>query len=303
MPNKYSELIKKLAFKNDDSGSFEKCVKIGKSIHGLNVHIQYGTFKNPGPLNTGENGMHVHDFDQLMLCIGSDPNNLMELGAEVEVCLGKEKERHLFAAPMAIAIPKGVPHFPATIKKMDKKFQYMEISLAPEFQAAAVPSEPELPQPPLASNFQARYRAYVKPLQFMRKAPYFYGSNNPEDSGGVITTLSGHDSGLSLHVSYESIMNTPYTFGPAPHRPHVHKFEEILLFMSPDCNNLNELPVEAECSLGKEREINKISGYYCGCLPEMLPHCPLTITRVDKPFIFMVVSCAAEHHPLPKIID
>jgi hypothetical protein len=297
---KYPGLFKTLTFKGDGPGSFQQGIKMGKSYHGLNVHIQYGTYGMPGPMGGEATGLHTHDFDQLLIWMGSDMNNLLELGAEIEVYLGQEMERYMITTPTAIVAPRGFPHFPATINRMDKRFQYMEISLAPEWKATPFATDKKPSDSPALSGFRAKYFTHVKRLLFMRKGPYFYGANNPEDSGGDFTSITGEASGLDLHISLESMKKAPYTFGPAPHTPHTHKFEEILLFMGADCNNLNFLGAEGECAMGKEKEIhtfNKPTAIIC---PEMLPHCPLTVTKVDKPFLFMVVSCAAEHHPTPK---
>jgi hypothetical protein len=73
-------------------------------------------------------------------------------------------------------------------------------------------------------------------------------------------------------------------------------FEEILLFMGADPTNLNYLGGEAECAMGKEQEKHRFDMPMAVICPDQFPHCPLTVTRVDKPFLFMVVSCAAAHH-------
>jgi hypothetical protein len=292
--SKYTHLFKQFEFKNYGPGDFSQGVKMGKSVHGLNVYFEYGTFDKTGSL-TNE-GLHVHDFDQIIFWLGSDINNMLKLGAETEIYLGKEKEKHFITVPTALAIPKGVPHFPGNILKMDKKFQYMEISLAPEYSSTPVEPDANADKTPLVSVFQSKYRQYIKRLLFMEKGPYFYGSNNREDSGGVFTSLTGEQSGLPVHISFESIGAAPYTFGPAPHRPHVHKFEEILLFMGPNADDLSYLGGEFECSMGKEKEIikfNTTGGVVC---PYMFPHCPLTVTKIKNPFFFMVLSLAAQHH-------
>ena len=291
---KYAALLKPLKFTRDGANGFEQEVTMGKADHGLNVHVRYGTFAGPGPIST--EGMHTHDFDQLILWLGSDPRDLLELGADIEVRLGIEREIQLFNVPAALAVPKGLPHFPATIRKMNKKFQYMEISLAPEYSSTALAIDPSIPEAQVVSGFRAKYAKYLKRLQFVKKGPYFYGANNPENSGGTFTSITGDQSGLPLHISYESIEKAPYTFGPVPHTPHVHKFEEILLFMGADCDHLNYLGGMAECSMGRENEILKLNGPAAIICPEMLPHAPLTVTSVEKPFMFMVISCAAHHH-------
>jgi hypothetical protein len=298
--NKYQNLFKTLTFKDEGPGSFSQGVEMGKSNHGLNVHIHYGTYGRTGPMGGKFGGLHTHDFDQLCLWVGSDMNNLLELGAEIEVYLGEEFERYMITTPTALVIPKGVPHFPATIKSMDKKFQYMEISLAPDFSANLIPTKINPADVPSVSGFKSKYFYHVRRLLFMHKGPFFYGANNREDSGGDFTSIIAGEEDFPLHLTLESMKAFPYTFGPAPHAPHVHKFEEILLLMGADCDNLAYLGADCQCSMGKEKEVTKFNKPTAIICPEMFPHCPMSVTKIDKPFYFMVVSCAAEHHPSPK---
>jgi hypothetical protein len=297
--NKYQDLFKIMTFKDEGPGSFSQGMEMGKSFHGMNVHIHYGVYGRTGPMGGKYGGLHTHDFDQICIWYGSNIENMLELGAEIEVYMGQEFERYMITTPTAIVVPKGVPHFPANIKSLNKKFQYMEISLAPEFSATLLKTDKNAADSPNISGFKAKYFSHVRRLLFMQKGPFFYGSNNREDSGGDFTSIIGNDPNFALHLTLESMRAFPYTFGPAPHAPHVHKFEEILLFIGADANNPGYLGAEGHCSMGKEKEVTSFNKPVAIICPEMFPHCPLTVTKVDKPFYFMVISCAAEHHPTP----
>jgi hypothetical protein len=300
MENKYPELFKPMVFKDCGPGSFQAGMEMGKSVHGLNVHIRYGSYSKTGPMAAESGGLHKHDFDQLCLWMGADMNNLLDLGAEIEVYLGEEMERYMVTTPTAIVVPNGMPHFPAIIKSLDRKFQYMEISLAPEFKAIPVPASKNPTDSPNLSGFKLSYFYNVRRLLFMHKGPFFYGPNNREDSGGDFTSIIGGEEDFQLHLTLESIKAYPYTFGPAPHAPHVHKFEEILLFMGADCDNMNYLGAEGFCAMGKEKSMHRFNTPMAIVCPDKFPHCPCGVEKVDKPFYFMVVSCAAEHHPTPE---
>ena len=63
-----------------------------------------------------------------MIWIGVDTKDMGDLDAEIEVCLGQGMERIMVTTSTAIFVPKGTPHYPATIHKMNKKSLYMEIS-------------------------------------------------------------------------------------------------------------------------------------------------------------------------------
>jgi hypothetical protein len=74
---------------------------------------------------------HVHDYDETIFFIGSDPRNFSDLGAEVEFSIGAEgeEEKHLFDRPTAVVIPKGLPHCPIVTKRIDKPYLCMAVSL------------------------------------------------------------------------------------------------------------------------------------------------------------------------------
>ena len=62
-------------------------------------------------------GEHVHDFDEFLGCMGSDPTT-DELGCEVEFYLGGE--RMVFTKNFTLFIPAGVPHCPFNIRHVTR---------------------------------------------------------------------------------------------------------------------------------------------------------------------------------------
>jgi hypothetical protein len=68
-------------------------------------------FGNPYRIGPDENP-HTHLTTQVMCFLGSDPDDLSELGAEFEICMGKEQERHVFTSPTAVVAPPFLPHWP-----------------------------------------------------------------------------------------------------------------------------------------------------------------------------------------------
>ena len=86
---------------------------------------------------------------------------------------------------------------------------------------------------------------------------------------------------------YESLKKAPYRFDPDPTKPHTHPQPEILFFLGVDTNDLSQLGGEVECSLGEEMEKHIITRPTAVVVPAGLPHNPLTITKVDKPFILL----------------
>lgn len=72
----------------------------------------------------------VHDFDQCLLCIGANPNEMSDFDAEVELCLGEEREKHIINSPTVVHIPAGLVHCPLNIVKVNKPILFMDISIA-----------------------------------------------------------------------------------------------------------------------------------------------------------------------------
>ena len=100
-------------------------------LRGMNLTIMYGVYKEQGAMGFIPGRSHMHNFDEVMLFIGADTNDLSKLGGEIEVSLGKEEEKHLISEPTAILVPKGLPHLPAVIRRVYDPFLFMTVSLNP----------------------------------------------------------------------------------------------------------------------------------------------------------------------------
>jgi hypothetical protein len=105
----------------------------GDILGGFNLNIIYAC-----AYETGITGMstkpHVHDYDEAVFFIGSDPYHLDELGAEVEMSIGElgHEEKHTFDKPTVLVAPAGLPHCPIVTKRIDKPYVCMAVSLTGE---------------------------------------------------------------------------------------------------------------------------------------------------------------------------
>jgi hypothetical protein len=288
---KYGKYIKKLSFKDEGPGFYRQIAMVNGNSAGVNVQVEYGTYVAAGKMGKEPYGSHVHDFDQVLLWLGTDMNDLSELGAEVEICLGggEEKERHIFTETCAVAIPKGLPHLPVIHQRIDKPFIFMMVSCAPEYSCKKVPSKKGIPEPSSISGWRSKYRSHILHVPFTRKGAWHYGPLNRDDAGGTISEIDFKDFGFEFNMSHESIKRAPYRFGPIPDKPHVHNYHEFLCFIGADPDDLSNLGGEAELCLGKEMEKHVINKPTIAVMPKGFPHCPLTITKLEKPFIFSVI--------------
>ena len=281
---KYGYLIKSLSFADYGPGQYRQGTKMSSKFLGYDVNIEYGAYWSAGKIGTEPFLAEKHDFDEVMLWMGTETADLGYLGAEVEFIIGEEREKHMITTSTAVAIPKGLLHLPATIGRMDKRIISMTVSVTPEWSATTVAID-RAPYQPV--GHQAKYQNNVINLGFVRNGPWHYGVNNQDTHDGAITNIDGK--GFEFNMSYESVRKAPYRFSPYPDRPHAHPYTEFLVFMGADCNDLSELGAEAEISMGKERERHIINKPTVVVQPQTFPHLPLTITKLYKPFIFCVI--------------
>lgn len=76
---------------------------------------------------------HAHDCDEIFFLFGSNPKNLYEFDAEIEMYFGEEGEKHIIDTACIIYMPKGLIHCPVIIKKVNKPFMWMHVLFAPTY--------------------------------------------------------------------------------------------------------------------------------------------------------------------------
>ena len=74
---------------------------------------------------------HVHDFDEIIGFIGNDPQNVKDLGGEVEFWL--EDEKYLLTQSCLIFAPAGLRHCPLRVTKVERPFLFLAFSLTNKY--------------------------------------------------------------------------------------------------------------------------------------------------------------------------
>jgi hypothetical protein len=105
-------------------------------VPGCNMYIEFGWIwdmpePNPHILE------HSHDYDEIVLHIGSDPDNPEDLGAEIEFVVGGEPLK--IDKTSALFVPKGVKHGPLTWKRVDRPHIQMAMILGAGTLAESAP--------------------------------------------------------------------------------------------------------------------------------------------------------------------
>ena len=77
---------------------------------------------------------HSHEFDMYVIFCGGDPNNMEDLGAEIEFSFGEEQEKHVITKPTVIYIPKETVHCPLNFVRVDKPVMFLHATIASRYQ-------------------------------------------------------------------------------------------------------------------------------------------------------------------------
>ncbi len=86
-------------------------------VPGSDTYIEIGwVYEMPEP--NPHIHKHDHDYPEIVLHLGSDPDNPEYLGAEIEFVVGGEKI--VINTTSALFVPKGVEHGPLTWKSVEK---------------------------------------------------------------------------------------------------------------------------------------------------------------------------------------
>lgn len=282
---KYDNYVRPLSFTDDGYGCLRQKVTMDSEFLGIEAIIEYGTLWAAGNIGKEPHIAHKHGFNQIHYFFSANTTDMSDLGAEIEFFIGEENEKHMINCSTAVGVPAGMPHMPVNILKMDNRIYWLTVSVTDQYEETALPAKKEkFANQPLA-GFMSKHRKQFVQVPFIRKGPWSYGELNPDDSGGHLGVINGTGTGFDFIIMCETLKKAPYRFGPIPDKPHVHKNPEILIFMGTDLNDITQLHGEAEIALGKEMELHKITQPTAVLVPGGLPHNPLTITKVERPFI------------------
>lgn len=100
----------------------------GKDLEGLELNFTWGFYSQNGKWHRGGEA-HTHPEEEILVFVGLDTDNLEYLGAELEMGMGKDYERHIFNTPTVAIAPAGFPHLPLITRWVDKPYGFFVICL------------------------------------------------------------------------------------------------------------------------------------------------------------------------------
>lgn len=302
MSYKYRSLIKPLVARQTPSDLLPSEEKFfwmeSKDLEGYPGQFHMGYIKKPRVIHpTREDKMVTHPYDELLIFAGLNPEDILYLGAEASVVLGEERLEYAFKESSVVIIPKGLPHGPVRISKLDSPIIHVALADALEYKA-------EIKEARKETSKGEKYKRLVKRLMTSKSAyetiiplgpvkiddrgvmdlraigpgeSYQMLQMHPEDLEGVNISFS-----MELCGSPGAWMNTKLA--------HVHPEPELLIATSLDPNNTDELGASLEFWFGTEREVYVIDKPTAITIPRpWIAHTPIITQRADRPFAFMLV--------------
>jgi len=228
---------------------------------------------------------HVHDFDEIIMHLGCDPNTPRDLSAEIELYI--DGHPILFNTTTSAFIPKGVPHGPLTWKNFTKPHIQMVFILGNGNYERKLRKNDSVSAPVVlpgkTSNIE--YEEYI-----VRTPVREVGRGVKNRQMPTMTYMSRH---LVLGANY--YLECGWIYGmpePNPHVfEHVHNYDELVIHFGSDPDHPEDLGGEVEyCVNGQPLTFNTTS---CLFIPKGIKHGPLTWNQFSRPHVEMTLVMGA----------
>jgi hypothetical protein len=99
-------------------------------ISGINCNFAFQCVSEPYLM---PDPPHKHEFDEFLYFLAGNPMNMKDFGAEVEIALGEDWEKHLITTTSIVYLPAGLQHCPINVKKVEKPFFFGHIMLSGKY--------------------------------------------------------------------------------------------------------------------------------------------------------------------------
>jgi hypothetical protein len=273
--SKYGHLIKGLDFREGRGGANAREIVFvqGSDIQGFELNFMLGVYEQTGDWAPGH-GAHIHPFDELILFFGYT-EDLSYLGSDMELCLGKEREKHKFSAPTVAVVAKGLPHNPLVTEKVYKPFGHFHLALSAKYSGSPVPQE--------GQTDGNKYTHLVK------KMPVIKGPGGA-DAKQLISMSGDQLEGLNINFTMGLFNGTGQWQSEQGKRAHSHPYNECMVFFGTDSSELKHLGAEIIVDIGQEHERHALTVPSVIALPKGLPHSPIVCNRADRAYGVMQVG-------------
>jgi hypothetical protein len=253
----------------------------GDIDRGTNFSFDWSCLSRPIDMRADS---HAHDFDEFLIFTGTDPQDMKEFPAEVELCLGEDCEKYAITEPTVFYIPRGLRHCPLNFRRIDKPIAYWNIFFSPNYSLDVAAS----PKQSGKKAARSRYEKYViRPAirtRTLETKHYLDGKLAGKEKSSITEiTYLGEGTAGGLTVHWYVVTEPLVMFEP----PHASGGERYDFFLGGDAMNVREFAGEADIRLGEEAERHTIGATSLVHIPRGLVYGKIDFRRVTKPIMLM----------------
>ena len=277
--SKYGNLVQKLNFVKGHGGANAKeLVFLGaKDLSGFDFNFIVGVYGEEGDWAPGA-GAHNHPFDELIMFFGYDPTDMNYLGAELDLHMGVEWEKHEVKIPTVALAPKGFPHIPLITTKVFKDFGHFHLALSGTYKGKPVEKKGE--------TDGTKYNHMMKAM-IAKEGP---GGANARQ----IFEMTGEDLG-GMNINYVmGLYNEAGEYYPGK-GAQIHPYDEVLVFFGHNTDDMSYLGAEITVSIGEEKEQHTFDVPTAIAIPRGTPHMPIVCNKVDQPYRMMQIGLSPKY--------
>ena len=114
----------------EQSRTFKELTYAGKNTDGGSLTLYWFPVTEPHIMYEPP---HSHDHDMFAFMLGSDPLNVSEFDAELDMWLGEEGEKHTVDSIALVHHPKGLVHRHVDFQIVNKPFMEIHVFISPEY--------------------------------------------------------------------------------------------------------------------------------------------------------------------------
>jgi hypothetical protein len=255
--------------------------QIPEAIYQLELGWVYGVPETHTP-----NKELVHNYDEIIIHWGSDPEHPQTLGSEIECTIGRQLIS--FNTTCGIFIPKGVPRGPFIWKKFTRPHIQMSLKLAKADTFTEIIADENYVIPG-AADLKRRgsdYEQYaIRSPMREAGAEFARGRTAP-----TMTYMSGLQiPGVKCYIEFGWTFDMPVSQRAGSGMPEMlhDNFDEIVLHIGGDPASPEELGGEIEFYVGGQPlRFDTSSALF---IPRGLLHGPLACLKYEKPHIVMAI--------------
>ena len=272
----------------------------GKDIDGCDSNFSFGYYSKPGSWDPEGSGGQYHPYDSVLLFGGLNPKVPDYLGAEIEISIGPENEKHVFDSPTVVCIPRYLPYGPIITKKVEKPFGHYNVGLSGEYRITRLPKS-RLAQ----TSTKNEFGHLVKKLSLPHEGTPRKSKTGPGNADTIVWPRGAQLENFLVNCSwgfYSGLGNWHTT----EMDPHIHFGDEYLVFVGLDASRPQYLGAAIDFYMGEDARTGQKQEMYpfdvpmCVVCPARFTHAPLITTKVDQTYVFFLIRRDLGQRPDPN---